>query len=134
MTHRITKAQREIVKAKFGGRCAYCGEALGARWHVDHLLPIKRDFRWERGNGFVPTGECEHPDRHNIDNLMPACAPCNIDKHSDTLEGWRAKLADACGVLERNQSTYRFARKYGLIVETGNRVKFHFERVRESQS
>lgn len=126
---KLTKAEREKVRVMFGGRCAYCGSELGERWHADHVEPIRRDFHYVRGKGFVPNGKCDYPERHRLDNMMPACPPCNIDKHSLSLEHWRQKLQDACGVLARNSSTYRFARSYGLLIETGSSVLFYFERV-----
>ena len=36
------KEQRQILKMKYGGRCAYCGEELGDRWHADHIKPVLR--------------------------------------------------------------------------------------------
>ena len=39
---KLTKAQREQLKNKFGGHCAYCGDQLGDKWHADHLAPIYR--------------------------------------------------------------------------------------------
>ena len=126
---RLTKAQRESVKMKFGGRCAYCGEPLGDRWHADHLEAVVRKMRWEHGKGFVPTGELLRPKNDTLANLMPACAPCNIDKGPNTLEWWRGKLQDATGVLTRNNPTYRHAKRFGLVTETGTPIVFHFETI-----
>ena len=39
---KLTKAQREQVRLKFGGKCAYCGCDLPERWHADHIEPIGR--------------------------------------------------------------------------------------------
>lgn len=36
------KKLRERVLNKFGGRCAYCGIVLDGRWHMDHMIPIRR--------------------------------------------------------------------------------------------
>lgn len=124
---KLTKAEREQVRMKFGGRCAYCGELLGDRWHADHFEPVERIIKYVSGKGAVQTGECYRPERHRLDNMMPACPPCNIDKHSMTLEGWRRKLQDATNVLMRNNPTYRHAKRFGLLTETGARVTFHFE-------
>jgi hypothetical protein len=30
----LNKEARSALKAKFGGRCAYCGVELGERWHA----------------------------------------------------------------------------------------------------
>lgn len=128
---KLTMAQRAQLKQKFGGRCAYCGEMLGDRWHADHVEAVERKLALVPGRGVVCTKDVHRPERDTIDNLNPACAPCNIDKHTMTLEGWRRKLQDACGVLMRNQPTYRHAVRYGLVQETGARVVFHFERLAE---
>lgn len=128
---RLTKPEREQVRAMFGGLCAYCGKPLGDRWHADHVEPVERKLARVDGR-VVTTGEVHRPERDTIANLWPACPPCNIDKHTFTLENWRQKLQDACNVLTRNQPTYRHAVRYGLIAETGAKVTFWFERVRDS--
>jgi hypothetical protein len=106
---------------KFGGLCAYCGKPLGDRWHADHFEPVRREW-WKSGGGF------ENPQHDTMENMMPACAPCNIDKHAMVLEQWRMKLQRACEVLQNNHATYRHAVRFGLVNETGARVVFHFER------
>lgn len=125
---RLNKADREAIRAKFDGRCAYCGEMLGERWHADHFEAVVRQQTYERGVGFRFTGELLHPQRDTIENLMPACAPCNIDKGPNTLEWWRGKLQRATEVLGRNNPTYRHARRFGLVAETGAPIVFYFER------
>lgn len=117
---KITKKQRGVLREKFGGRCAYCGKTLGERWHADHFEPIRREW-WKKDGGM------ERPQNDTLENMMPSCAPCNIDKHAMTLEDWRLKLQGACGVLQRNHPTYRHAVRFGLVEETGARVVFHFE-------
>lgn len=119
---RVTKAERDQIKHRFGGRCAYCGSELGAQWHVDHLQPVFR--RPEIGSAL-------YPDRHALQNFMPACVSCNISKATWTLESWREKLEDATGVLTRNSPTYRHAIRFGLLVETKINVSFYFERCAE---
>lgn len=119
---RLTKSERETVRLKYAGLCAYCGKLLGERWHADHLEPIRREW-WNKAGGM------ERPERDTLGNLMPACAPCNIDKHAMPLEDWRRKLQDAAGVLARNHATYRHAVRFGLVQETGARVVFYFERL-----
>lgn len=125
---RLTKAQRDELKAKFGGLCAYCGAPLGDRWHADHFKAVSRELTWESGKGFR-SGAPTRPQHDTIENMMPSCAPCNIDKHSLPLEAWRAKLHSALDVLARNNPTYRHAVRFGLIAATGKNVAFHFESV-----
>lgn len=126
---RLTKAQRATLREMFGGRCAYCGEPLGDRWHADHFEPVERKLQHVRGKGFVATGELYRPENDCIENMMPSCAPCNIDKHAMSLEGWRAKLSRSLDVLGNNQPTYRHARRFGLLLETPKPIVFYFERV-----
>jgi hypothetical protein len=126
---RLTKTQRTDLHAMFDGRCAYCGCELGARWHADHFDPCERKLTWVRGKGLVQTGEFHKPENNRLDNFMPSCAPCNISKHSMTLENWRAWLAGHVNSLNQYHPIYRLAKAYGLIVETGAPVTFYFEKV-----
>lgn len=129
---KLTKAQREQVRRMFDGRCAYCGELLPARWHVDHVEPVIRDLivkQTTRGAYRLASGKPSRPERDVMGNYMPACPPCNISKHSMTLEVWRGWLAGHVNSLNSYHSIYRLAKKYGLIQETGAAVTFYFERV-----
>ncbi len=125
---RLTKQQRAALRGRFGGLCAYCGQPLGERWHADHVEPVGRKIKYVRGKGAVATGEYWRPENNRPDNLMPACAPCNIDKGPFLLEEWRQKLQRSTDVLRQHQSTYRHALRFGLVTETGASVLFHFER------
>lgn len=128
---RLTKDQREQVRLKFGGVCAYCGEPLGQRWHADHFEAVQRKLQRnpETGRLSCSRSEAWAPQNDTIANLMPACPPCNIDKHTLSIEGWRRKLQAACEVLSRNNPTYRHAVRFGLVVESGATVVFYFETV-----
>ena len=128
----LSKKQRAALEAKYGGRCAYCGVVLGKGWHADHLKPVRRDMNWVRGQGWVASGRLDYPERDTLANLMPACGPCNIDKHTLSLEQWRRKLQDAVGVLNRNSSTWRHALRFGLVAVAETKVVFYFERLEAS--
>lgn len=119
---KLTKAEREQVRLKCNGRCAYCGEPLGPRWHADH---VKAVFRGYGSDG----KQLLHADRHTVDNMMPACAPCNISKSVYSIEQWRQAIARHVEALNRRVPTYRMAKKYGLIRETGVSVEFYFEKM-----
>lgn len=125
----LSKPQRAELAMMFDGRCAYCGGPLGDRWHADHIEPVIRNMRWVRGKGYVSTGAVLHACRDTIENLFPACAPCNIDKHSLTLEYWREVIQRRCEVLSRDSATYRSAKRFGLITETSAVVEFYFEKI-----
>jgi hypothetical protein len=149
------KQQREIIYNKFDGHCAYCGCLLEKGWHVDELLPVRRKYKYVNSHWknkitgdkvpilqetdkrdehvwipskYVANG-CEHPERFHIDNQVPACAVCNINKHSDTLEDFRKLIENFPRTLKETKVQYRMAIKYGLIIEDIKPVVFYFESV-----
>jgi 5-methylcytosine-specific restriction endonuclease McrA len=63
--------------AIYGGRCAYCGEIRPLQ--IDHRVPIARG-----GSNM-------------IENILPACGPCNQRKATLTEEEFRARLAQERG-------------------------------------
>ncbi|MNJ62231.1 hypothetical protein D3C77_580640 [compost metagenome] len=73
----------------------------------------------------------EQPQNHQLANMMPACAPCNISKGRQTLEGWRGWIAGHVNSLNAYHPIYRLAKVYGLVEETGSPVVFHFEKVQQ---
>lgn len=83
---KLNKQQRAELKHKFGGHCAYCGELLGDKWHADHIEAVKRDLI-HVGGGKLITGEMTKPQNDTIENMNPACVPCNTNKSSMPLEG-----------------------------------------------
>lgn len=128
---KLTKKQREELKGKYGGSCAYCGCELGKTWHADHFVPCRRDiesFRDSSGHYRLRSVGSGKPEANVIENFMPACAPCNISKSAYTLESWRNYLQNQISYLNEYSKKYRMARAYGLIQETGVKVTFYFER------
>jgi hypothetical protein len=130
---KLSKAERAALKQKFDGRCAYCGCELGDRWHADHVRPVTRLSEWvedrtpERSGYFKQTGTMHKPEFDGIDNMNPACVPCNMDKGGYHLEQWRERLTSTINTLTRDAPAYRFAKRFGLVVETGAPVVFYFE-------
>lgn len=125
----LTKLQRNTLRAKFDGRCAYCGCSLGVRWHADHIEPIVRNDWFKRAGFDSPNHPPSHPERDTVENMNPACAPCNIDKHSLTLESWRVLIAGSNAVLHRDVATFRRAVRYGLVSLADKPVQFYFETI-----
>ena len=123
---RLTKAEREQVRGMFGGRCAYCGDLLGERWHADHVEAVFRGYG-EDGKQLL------HAHRDTIANMMPACAPCNISKSVYSIEQWRKAIAKHMESLNKHTPVYRMVKRYGLIRETGALVTFYFERVTRAE-
>ena len=35
---KLTKTQREELKQKYDGYCAYCGDPLGEKWHAESIV------------------------------------------------------------------------------------------------
>lgn len=124
---RLSKVQRATLREKFGGMCAYCGTPLGDRWHADHVEPVERVMA-VRGGRFVSTGEVYRPERDVFGNMNPACAPCNISKGPLSLEHWREWLLGHVRALNAHNTPYRLVKSFGLVIETGNPIVFHFER------
>lgn len=155
----MTKADRQKVFDKYGGRCAYCGCELQKGWHVDEIEPVRRNYKdddgywmhvatkrrlpreeWIRmsedqldGHKWVAPKKVfvgyVHPERMHIDNQNPACASCNINKHSEPLESFRKAIAGYMNHLNNISTQYKIAKRYGLIQETGIEVKFYFETI-----
>lgn len=138
----MTKADRQKIFEKCGGRCAYCGCELVKGWHVDEIEPIRRGKEyikdengksvWKDGK-WLTKGYVLHPERLNINNQNPACASCNINKHSDSIEQFRANISAYMSHLNNISTQYKIAKRYGLIQETGIEVKFYFETIQNHQ-
>lgn len=114
----MTKQQRQFIFDKYNGHCAYCGCELTKGWHVDHLRPIRRLVRKEG---------CRHPKRDCLDNCMPACASCNINKHTMNLEEFRRLVGGFITSLNRDSTQYKIAKRYGFVTEIEKPVIFYFE-------
>ncbi|MBK1824312.1 MULTISPECIES: HNH endonuclease signature motif containing protein [Burkholderia cepacia complex] len=129
---RLSKAQRDRLRRKYDGHCAYCGMPLPDRWHGDHLDPVVPAVETKRtadGQWKLVSGPSRHPKRDVESNYMPSCPPCNISKGQMSLEQWRQALMKHVSSLNAYHPIYRLAKCYGLIEETGVPVVFYFERV-----
>lgn len=69
---RISEATRGEVMERDGRKCVCCGTTDGP-FHLDHVQPV------------VAGGKA------TADNLVVACAPCNLSKGSKPLRQWRRK-------------------------------------------
>ncbi|MHA0288182.1 HNH endonuclease [Mycobacterium sp. C3-094] len=78
----LTAAQWTAIKAAWNG-CAYCGSTTGT---------VQRDCVMAISRG----------GRYTVDNVVPACGPCNASKCNDEVTGWlRRKRLDERLFLER---------------------------------
>jgi len=134
----ITKAQRIALRSKFGGRCAYCGCQLPEKgWHADHVEPVRRDFDVVRapGKGYSvarSNGKVLHPELHAIENLFPACAPCNLFKATWTIEDMRNEISKQAERARAYSVNFRTAERFGLVEVVQKPVIFWFEIFDES--
>ena len=153
----MKKKDRQLIFEKYGGRCAYCGCELEKGWHVDELEPCQRLYTFEPGhwsneyvkgmtedemsdNGvrWIPARDVflgyKHPERLHIDNQMPACASCNINKHSGSLEEFRALIQGFRKHLNEINTQYKISKRYGLVQEIDKPVVFYFETIGSSDA
>ncbi len=121
---KLTKAQREQLKNKFGGHCAYCGCDLSDKWHADHIEAVDRVMVECEKRGIKTSGEMHKPHLDTIENMNPACIPCNLNKSSMSLEGWRGVLTGYRNALIRDSHTFRHSLRFGLVEFTDKPVVF----------
>ncbi len=123
--------RRERIYNKSDGRCWYCGCELNGRWHIDHIEPVRRSSRWMKTKGggreLRSTGKMNKKENHIEDNMVPACMPCNIFKHTFTLEQFRKELSKQVQRARRDSRNFRMAEKYGLIEVKEQPIVFYFE-------
>ena len=113
--------RRQRIHAKYGGRCAYCGNTITLRqMHVDHAAPVFRDWGTTHP---IPA----HAGEDTESNMLPACRPCNLRKSTLSLESFRAEIAAQVGRLRRDSAAFRMAERFGQVVATEVPVKFWFE-------
>ena len=147
------KQLRQLIYDKYNGRCAYCGCELNGKFHVDEIEPVRRKQKWVKGHwkdgedyskkseeefiaanylwveGKWVNDGCDHPERFHVDNQNPACASCNINKHSMSLEEFRNLISGFMKHLNEINTQYKIAKRYGLVIEDIKPVVFHFETV-----
>lgn len=80
-------------------------------------------------DGMPTAGKMHKPERDTLENMNPACPPCNIDKHSLSLEEWRKMIQRSNDVLMRDVSAFRRAVRYGLVSLKDEPVLFYFEKL-----
>lgn len=115
---RLSKKQRDKLRFKYNGLCAYCGFELSEKWHADHLEPVIR-----LQNGFL-----EYPDNDKLSNMMPSCSSCNLSKGRQEIEGWRLWIKGHINSLNKYHPIYKISKRYGLIIEIEKEIIFHFEK------
>ncbi|QHR71558.1 hypothetical protein kvi_79 [Escherichia phage kvi] len=133
------KEQRQILKMKYGGRCAYCGEELGDRWHADHIKPVLRRSkvvydengriaRNDDGSWKYKVVGMHKPEHDILDNMNPACVQCNLYKSCMGLESWRKCIRENFQKYIQRNMGLRAAKRFGLLSIHDQPVEFYFEK------
>ncbi|EAA9933838.1 HNH endonuclease [Salmonella enterica] len=129
-----TRKQRERLRMKFGGRCAYCGCVLPEKgWHADHVQAVLRKSERcmkaaEKGIfRLKTTGEVFRPEADCPENIFPSCAPCNLLKTTYSLEMFRKQVSLQVERGRRSSVNFRTAERFGLISVVNKPVVFWFE-------
>jgi 5-methylcytosine-specific restriction endonuclease McrA len=133
----ISKKDREAIKQKFGGKCAYTGTDLKDDWQVDHLEPLIRNW-W--------TNTAMFKDNHKSENLFPVQKIVNHYKGSLDLETFRTwylgGLHERLKKLPKNPKTEKSAKRkaylievaelFGITIDAPFSGAFYFETLQES--
>lgn len=135
---KLTPKQRGVLRMKFGGKCAYCGCDLPEKgWHADHVQAVLRKSEQcmkAAAKGIFKlkaTGDFFNQDGDCLENLFPACAPCNLLKTSYSLEMFRKQVSLQAERGRRSSVNFRTAERFGLIEILEKPVVFWFERYTE---
>ena len=105
-------SNRDLIRKKFGGRCAYCGTKLSQERRGDNALQI--DHVHPRHLGGTDDAE----------NLVPACRRCNHYKKTFSIDEFRRELSLIPGRLAVSQPTFRLAQRHGLIIVNDTQPTF----------
>jgi len=124
---KIKKEVRKKIWAKYGFRCAYCGENIAYQdMQIDHIIP-HRNFT----NIKKELNKKKKVIDYGIDsykNLNPACRVCNHWKGVWSIEEFRHEIQMQTIRVPENTSGFRLALKYGLVkIHKRKKVKFFFE-------
>ena len=125
----ISKKDREKIKNKFNGKCAYSGTLLEDDWQVEHIQPLCRSF-----------GYCDI-ENHNMDNMVPVQAAINHYKFSldvETFKSWLlGGLHNRLAKLPKNPRTeksqkhkdnlWKIANYFGITPDKAFTGKLYFE-------
>jgi 5-methylcytosine-specific restriction endonuclease McrA len=99
--HDLSDEQWAALKSAWGG-CAYCG-ATGVPLQRDCVLPISRGGRY------------------TLDNIAPACGPCNASKCHEEVTGWlrRKRLDEAAFLAGYVEIRASLAQRFAAEPRTG---------------
>jgi hypothetical protein len=108
----VVKVDRHAVYAKYNNNCAYCGNRLEFKdMQVDHFVP-KTKFQGEGAD--------------ELENLMPSCKECNMDKGNMLIDEWRERLHNASETV-KSSKILASALKFNMIEIKPFDGKFYYE-------
>ena len=151
----MKKKTREQVFKKFDGHCAYCGEEIEYdKMQVDHIKPadnlrLYKEYlklaKSEEGNeiqraNWLRIAEnckkkviCDFGSLKNVDaieNLLPACADCNMYKSSFSVEQYRKTVKTLhLRMKYKSRMKLELFRKYNVKENQPFDGVFYFEKV-----
>jgi len=98
------KNKRDKIKAKFNGKCAYCGNYLTS-FEVDHFFALHREENFPKSLISI---------LNDYDNLVPACRSCNRAKISN-IEYLRKQVINGFDNLYKKSALFRKLVRFGMI-------------------
>lgn len=114
---KMTKRNREELRRKFGGCCAYCGEELPhCGWHVNYIDPLPSPSEQVDTDSLLSA------------NIVPACRECSLLKGTNSLEVFRSQVIAQTDRAQRHSINFRNAIRFGLISKNQSPVIFWFEK------
>lgn len=133
----LSKKNRKLVWEKSSGFCWYCGCDIPfeSRWHADHVEPVLRELKSvplpsgsRYSHKLICSGEMYKPENDTIENMVPACAPCNNFKFTFPLEDFRKELEAQIDRARKSSVNFRNCERFGLIEIKPAKVVFWFEK------
>jgi len=125
----ISKKDREIIRNKYSGKCAYTGTELLPDWQVDHINPVNRLY-----------GTIMWRQNHNIENMVPCQRIINNYKFNMNLKQFRNFMLDFHLRLKRlpknpktekskkrKENLLEIAKLFGITPDKPFTGKFYFE-------
>jgi 5-methylcytosine-specific restriction endonuclease McrA len=111
----ISKKDREIIRNKYDGKCAYTGTELKEDWQIDHVNPVRRNV--------FGTG-AKHEHNHNLENMVPCQRIVNHYKHNLSLHEFRTWLLgglhERLKKLPKNPKTEKSAKRKAYMLEVAS--------------
>ncbi len=108
----ISKKNRELVRNMFDGKCAYTGTELQSDWQIDHVKPVRRNWRLNNSAIFA--------ENHKLENMLPSQRIINHYKHSMDLEQFRNFMKDfhiRISKLPKNPKTEKSIKRKAYMLE-----------------